>query len=68
MNAPARRQKPAYAGKVATRQVVERAQAAGLDVGAIEFSPDGTIRVIDRKVMPAQASDELGQWLEKGLL
>jgi len=38
--------------------MVAAAEKAGIDVGAIEVSPDGRIRIVDtRAVMPSPGSD-----------
>lgn len=44
----------AYPGKVAIRHAVEAARALGLDVAGFEVSPDGTIRVIEARAIPAR--------------
>jgi len=50
-----------YPGKVAIRHVVEAAKAAGLDVGGIEVSPDGTIRVLEGRNIPKPAESLFDQ-------
>ena len=51
-----------YPSKARISQAVEAmiaaAEKAGLDVGAIEVSPDGRIRIVDtRAVLPSPGSD-----------
>lgn len=55
-----------YPSKARINQAVEAmvaaAEKAGLDVGAIEVSPDGRIRIVDtRAVMPSPGS-EFDRW------
>jgi len=56
----------AYPGKVAIRHVVEAARSLGLDVGGIEVSPDGTIRVIDARTLPAKPQSLFDQLEAEG--
>lgn len=54
--------KISYPSKARISQAVEAmvaaAEKAGIDVGAIEVSPDGRIRIVDtRAVMPSPGSD-----------
>jgi hypothetical protein len=58
--------KPAYAGKVAIRHVVEAARLAGLDPAGIEALPDGTIRVVDARAVPKKAASLFDQLEERG--
>jgi len=53
MNAhtPQRARARSYAGKVAIRHLMEVARDLGLDIVGIEVSPDGTIRVLDRRAV-----------------
>lgn len=52
----------AYPSKARITQAIDAmiaaAEKAGLDVGAIEVSPDGRIRIVDtRAIVPSSASD-----------
>jgi len=44
--------KKRYATKAKIKAMVEIARELGLDVGGIEVSPDGTIRVIESRAAP----------------
>lgn len=59
MNAPAR---VSYPGKVAIRRAVQAARDNGIDVGGVEVSPDGSIRIIDMRAIPRQPVDEFERW------
>lgn len=43
-----------YAGKVPIRHALEVARDFGIDIAGFEISPDGTIRVLDARAMPAK--------------
>jgi hypothetical protein len=60
--------KAAYPGKVPIRHAVEAARALGVDIGGIEISASGTIRVLDRGMAASQPKDEFEQWLQAGRL
>ncbi len=62
MNAPAR---ISYPGKVAIRHATEAARAAGIDVGAVEVSPDGSIRIIDARAISKTPADEFERWEDR---
>lgn len=62
MTAPARL---SYPGKVALRRAIDAAKACGVDVGAIEVSPDGAIRIIDARAVPKAPVDEFARWEDK---
>lgn len=49
--------KPRYPTKAKIRQLVEAFKAAGLDVGAAEVKPDGTVRLLPAKGVAATAFD-----------
>lgn len=51
-----------YPGKVALRRAIDAAEAAGIDVGAIEVSPDGSFRLIDVRAVPQAPVDEFARW------
>lgn len=51
---PRRQQRRDYPGKVAIRHAVEAAKACGLDVAGIEVNPDGSIRVVEARALPAE--------------
>lgn len=51
-----------YPGKVAIRRAMEAARANGIDVGGVEVSPDGSIRIIDMRAIPKQPVDEFERW------
>lgn len=67
---PTRQTKPSYAGKVAIRHAVEAAKAAGLDVGGLRVSPDGTIEILDSRGAkgPKTLEDEIEQLRAEGKL
>lgn len=46
-----------YASKVAIRRAIEAAQEAGIEVGGIEVSPDGRIKVLAKGPTPENAYD-----------
>lgn len=48
--------KPIYAGRVAIRHVIDAARSCGLDVAGVEVSPDGTIKVVEARALPATES------------
>lgn len=56
--------KAAYPGKVPIRHAVEAARALGVDIGGIEISANGTIRVLDRGIVAPQPQDEFEQWFQ----
>lgn len=58
----------AYPGKVAIRHAVEAAKACGLDVAGLEVSPDGRIKILDARTIPAQPVDEFERLEAKGLI
>lgn len=60
--------KPHYATKAKVLAQIEVARAAGLDVAAIEVSPDGTIRILGSSAFPSQAKDEFEAWAKAGKL
>jgi hypothetical protein len=64
----AQKVKPSYPGKIAIRHAVEAARSLGIDIGGLEFSPDGIIRLLDRGTLPAQPLDEFAQWEQAGRL
>lgn len=68
MNARSTFPKTRYPGKVAIRHVIEAARSLGLDVVGIEVTPDGTIRALDRKAIPAEPMDEFAKWDAAGKL
>lgn len=51
-----------YPGKVAIRRAIEAARSNGIDVGGVEVSPDGSIRIIDMRAIPKQPVDEFERW------
>ena len=51
-----------YPGKVAIRRAVQAARDNGIDVGGVEVSPDGSIRIIDMRAIPRQPADEFERW------
>ncbi len=54
-----------YPGKVALRQAIDAAKACGVDVGAVEVSPDGSIRIIDKAAVPKAPVDEFARWEDR---
>jgi hypothetical protein len=54
-----------YPGKVAIRRAVQAARDNGIDVGGVEVSPDGSIRIIDLRAIPRQPVDEFERWEAK---
>ena len=61
-----------YPGKVAIRRAVEAARANGIDVGSVQVSPDGSIRIIesvggrlqDKIDVPGRAVPHRRYWLD----
>lgn len=62
MTAPARL---TYPGKVALRRAIDAAKACGVDVGAVEVSPDGSIRIIDARAVPKAPVDDFARWEDR---
>lgn len=60
--------KSAYAGKVVIRHAMEAARKNGVNVGSLELSSDGDIRIVDVKAVPAQIADEFAKWEAEGRL
>lgn len=50
------------------KAAVATARAAGLDVAAIEVSPDGSIRILGPQAFPAAPRDEFEAWEQSGKL
>jgi len=46
----------------AVAAMVAAAEKAGLDVGAIEVSPDGRIRIVDARAIAPTPSSEFERW------
>ncbi|MCT2398484.1 hypothetical protein [Novosphingobium mangrovi (ex Huang et al. 2023)] len=70
MNAPATF-KPHYASRpkvAAAAQTLHDLRAQGLDVAAIEVSPDGTIKVFSSAAFPVAPRDEFEAWDQSGKL
>lgn len=42
--------------------MVDAAEKAGIDVGAIEVSPDGRIRVLDTRAVLPSPANEFDRW------
>ncbi len=57
-----------YPGKTAIKRAIEAARAAGLDVAGFDLLPNGTIKVFDRTLSPAQPKDEFEEWEAAGKL
>jgi len=57
-----------YPTRARVTAAVASAAAAGLDVGAIEVSPAGTIRIYDLRACKQPARDEFEQWESQGKL
>lgn len=71
MNAhtPLAKPRSRYPTKAKIARTIEAARAIGLDVVGFEVSPDGIIRVLDRRAMPAQPpKDEFEEWEAQGKL
>ena len=63
--------KPAYASKAKVRSAAEtlnELRVAGLDVAAIEVSPDGTIKILSSAAFPVAPRDEFEAWEQSGKL
>lgn len=54
---PTKAPKPAYAGDVAIRRLINAARKAGLDPAGVEALPDGTVRLLDARLAPKQSAD-----------
>lgn len=57
-----------YPSQAAIERALRAARAGGLDVGGFEASPDGTIRVLEARLMPKADEDLFDQLDRKGLL
>lgn len=57
-----------YPKKFEITRVVAAARAAGLDVAGIEVSPDGSIKIIEARAMPAKAMTEFERMEAAGLI
>lgn len=62
MNAPARLR---YPRKAEIARAVEAAKACGLDVAGFEVSPDGTIRIMEARVVPANPANDFERYADK---
>lgn len=51
-----------YARKVARRQAADWARELGLDIAAIEMSPDGTIRVLGTRAFPQTPANDFDRF------
>lgn len=47
------------------KRMIAAAKAAGLDVAGIEVSPDGMIRIIEARALPAKGDDLFDQWKDR---
>lgn len=57
------REKPRYATKAKVKHAIEAAQAAGIKIGAIEFTPDGSVRILsDALAGPKVAANAYDDW------
>lgn len=65
MNAQRAFPRPVYPGKVAIRHAIQAARDNGLDVAGVEVAPDGTIRILEARAMPAETGPSLFDQLEK---
>lgn len=54
----------AYARKAEIARAIEAAQACGIDVGGVELSPNGAIRLIDRSAIP-QPQNDFDRWEDR---
>ena len=72
MSVPVKRQRTAsanYPTSAKIRQLVDAVKEAGLKVGAVEFSPDGTVRFMSDKVVqatPASSGSAYDDWKNAG--
>lgn len=60
-----------YPTKAKVRSAAEalhELRIGGLDVAAIEVSPDGTIRILSSAAFPSRPRDEYEQWEQAGKL
>ena len=69
MNAPAFKARYPHKAKVrGAAETLTDLRLQGLDVAAIEVSPDGTIRILSRDAFNAQPRDEFEKWEQAGKL
>jgi hypothetical protein len=54
----------AYARQAEIDRAVTAAKRAGMDVGSIELSPNGAIRLIDRSAIP-KAENDFDRWEDR---
>lgn len=63
MTAPARIRYPTKAAiDKAVAAMIAAAEKAGLDVGAIEVSPDGRIRIVEARAILPSPANEFDRW------
>jgi len=69
VNAPARIRAKGIPRQQKVDQACERAKPWLEEIAAVEFAPDGTIRVLGRAAFPAAApKDEFESWAQSGKL
>lgn len=57
-----------YPGAVAIKRAVAAAKAAGIEVGGLEVTPQGVIRILRAGEKPVDEQDEWAQWDAAGKL
>jgi hypothetical protein len=57
-----------YPGKMAIRRAVEIARDLNIDVAGFEITAEGTIKIIDRSMVPNPPKDEFEAWERAGKL
>lgn len=57
-----------YPSQAAIERALRAARAGGLDVGGFEAAPDGTIRVLEARLMPKADEDLFDQLDREGRL
>lgn len=67
MNAPVRIRR-AYPTKAEIARVVEAVKACGIDVGGVEVSATGGIKITEARSMPDQTPDEFTRLEAAGLI
>lgn len=56
-----------YPKKIEITRLIAAARDAGIDVGGFEVSPDGSIRIMEARMIP-QAKDAFAEWDAAGKL
>ena len=50
------------------KRTLHACQKGGMKIGAVEFSPNGDIRIIEVNSLPSQPANDFEEWDQQGLL